>query len=129
MRKILFRGKLSDGKWSFGNLCVDIKGIAIITPDESIIGSYGRVDPESVGQYTGLEDKNGKKIFEGDILYCPYNNSNGVVNYSQGMFVVTFGAYSEEALCTFGDAEIIGNIYDSPEMLKSEDNTNDSKAL
>ena len=64
MREILFRGKhKADGKWCEGNLHIDKHGVAIITPDDTPLGCYGQVDPATVGQYTGLTDKNGTKIF------------------------------------------------------------------
>lgn len=69
MREILFRGKLlSKGRWAEGNLDIKKSGVCIITPDETPLGCYGQVDPETVGQYTGLNDVHGKRIFEGDIV-------------------------------------------------------------
>ena len=133
MREILFRGKLqSNGEWSFGNLNVSLRGTLIITPDETPIGKYGQVIPETVGQYTGLTDKNGNKIFDGDIIKTKkygkiigHSNVNGfdifVVIYEPAMFRLenTHRAFNLVGKCGKGiDYEVIGNIHDNPELLE-----------
>ena len=132
MREILFRGKLkSNGEWSFGNLNVSLRGTVIITPDETPIGKYGQVIPETVGQYTGLTDKNGKKIFEGDIVrfYDKDWTANGIatVDFEKGRWKIN-GHYTTKLSSivwldlyrTGFEYEVIGNIYDNPELLEEK---------
>ena len=128
MREFLFRGKTKSGKWVEGN--------GIIQGQDTI--SYSRwvdisndkeryeVAPETIGQYTDLTDKNGKKIFEGDILQNPkgvvFNKQyKGVVTYSFafGKYVAAYDDVEFEA-CDFPYLEVIGNIYDNPELLEGE---------
>lgn len=129
MREYLFRGKIiANGKWSEGNLLVTRQGCCI-TPDATVLGSYGAVNPETVGQYTGLTDKNGTKIFEGDI--CNFSSCSDIDNYG----VVVYDADETEFGIDYGstylglgrhyhsrDVEVIGNIYDNPELLGDENN-------
>lgn len=123
MREILFRGKMiANGKWSEGNLLVTKQGCCI-TPDATVLGSYGAVDPETVGQYTGLTDKNGTKIFEGDIV--KYSDTVHNVVFEQRNGTAYFGlVYSTLETLSFGyyqdlkQIEVIGNIYDNPDLLE-----------
>lgn len=127
MREYLFRGKMiANGKWSEGNLLVTKQGCCI-TPDATVLGSYGAVDPETVGQYTGLTDKNGTKIFEGDIV--KYGDTVHNVVFEQRNGTAYFGlVYSALETLSFGyyqdlkQIEVIGNIYDNPELLGDENN-------
>ena len=125
MREILFRGKLKkDGKWAEGNLVVNIRGVCIITPDETPIGVYGQVDPETVGQFTGLIDKNGKKIFEGDVVQCDKwefskNPMCGHVGFNNGCFNIRdIKSQNRPAIDTCFNIKVIGNIHDNPELLE-----------
>ena len=135
MREILFRGKrLDNGEWVYGNLnygTIEIKSIK----DSYYISTFDvnpwdkkfyPVIPESVGQYTGLTDKNGKKIFEGDCFktYCAglpvYKH---IVGYYPEHFAFMARCIEMNAVHYLSDyrpsaIEIIGNIYDNPELLE-----------
>lgn len=132
MREILFRGKeVADGKWIEGFYSAEeynpYSGEVEHIPRIQIIGkcvSLG-VIPETVGQFTGLTDKNGVKIFEGDIVRYDVNYHDMVISYD----VENWGgwlyedmddnmqAYSIYEFC-LKDIAVVGNIHDNPEILK-----------
>lgn len=124
-REILFRGKrINNGKWVEGYYFKNENGTFIFTfpyhANYAGIDVMVKVYPETVCQYTGLNDKNEKKIFEGDIVSVPDFRFN--VCFLGGCF----GAYFEDGfspMCTSvygygkGNTEVIGNILDNPELL------------
>ena len=90
-------------------------------------GTDYEVIPETVGQYTGKTDKNGKNIFEGDIVYCKSRLDNAimVVIFECGQFRMVLSENYRSYQTNSGfydinyfDKEVIGNIYDTPELLK-----------
>lgn len=122
MREILFRGKrISNSKWVEGFMYS--QHFPLEFRDDFYIRCYDTdylVIPETVGQYTGLTDKNGVRIFEGDI--AEYEGKYYVVRYSEkyARFIFT-RIGSEYAVFTVFDyerCEVIGNIHDNPNMLK-----------
>ena len=127
MREILFRGKRTDnGEWEYGDLWCNPDGkrvICIVSPinDQGTTGG-NEVDPETIGQYIGLKDKNGKKIFEGDIVRDTETSEVGKIFFDKytAMFVIGF----ENTVADFNasyNLEVIGNTYDNPELLLNEE--------
>ena len=124
MREILFRGKDIRGEWEYG---VPVfsglnNELAFMT---QMYSNAHQVIPETVGQYTGLTDKNGNKIFEGDILKSDdlYEEPLLVTfNEKCSAFQVLFkDGYSEGFLEQYTNVyhlEVIGNIHDNPELLE-----------
>lgn len=126
MREILFRGRLHNPKagWAYGNVRIDPgHKIYIITPDETLLGSYGAVLPETIGQYTGLTDKNGVKIFEGDVVLIDGFYVPLLVEFIDFSWVCTNKKVARYYKHKLGqdnpEYEVIGNIHDNPELLES----------
>lgn len=146
MREILFRGKAinredgvsyrtnyKNGDWVYGLLTKNYNEkynlTAEMTNEAGVSGI--EVDYKTIGRFTGLTDKNGVKIFEGDIvhLYGDKDTSTRFINYkalvifAHGGFCAIDGTPDNYALCRFDFAsslncEIIGNIYSSPELIE-----------
>lgn len=119
MREILFRGKRTDNSaWETGSLVVIWPGTSMETvfiTDKST-GYQTKVDPSTVGQYTGLTDKNGKRIFEGDVVaYREYGNL--AVVWDDGAFQLMREVYDTLDHYSTRFSVVIGNIYDNPELL------------
>lgn len=121
MRKIIFRGKgnpkYNDEKWLEGYLIKDSDGDYQI-----FLGGCIRrtVLSETIGQYIGLIDRNGNKIFEGDIVNILTENEEiGVIVYEDGGFIVRADKFSVDFINNINgtDVEVIGNKYDDPELL------------
>lgn len=127
MRDILFRGKrLDNGQWVYGNLMQDehFEGtyIGYLFGGEAHDIDAVRVKPDAVGQYTGLTDKNGVKIFEGDIIKCTTCYSYGYYPHDttvQKEVKFVHGCFSPFEIHVW-DCEVVGNIYDNPELLEAE---------
>ena len=147
MRERLFHGKRKDnGKWVEGYYCAFNGGSHRIytgyaeTDCGEFYPDYYEVIPETVGQHIELPDKNGKKIFEGDIVKCTdtnvgctftavvvFGNPNGEYNWGFQLMRIS-GATANTDILLWADMEetgafieIIGNIYDNPELLEVND--------
>lgn len=131
MRDIVFRGKRIDtGEWVYGwyvqkenHHSLDGKPIRHLIADVPPFGY--EVDPETVGQYTGLLDANDNRIFEGDILSDPAypEHTTGAIYYGESNCSCcngVYGFYSKEDADLRNAAwlTVIGNIHDNPELLK-----------
>ena len=126
MSEILFRGKRKDnGNWAEGYyLCLhqDTDTDLHIIVDEH--GEYNPARPETVGEFTGLTDKNGKKIFERDIIENGHTKEKFVVIYDElyAAFAIRTAKYVRYGLSKLHGAQpkVIGNIHDNIDLLERE---------
>lgn len=132
MRTINFRGKThGNGKWYYGSLVYsnEINAAIYFQIGRGLVKrmDWVYVNPETVGQFTGLYDCDGKEIFEGDILRI-YDFANVVCEFRHGAFGYIycdeFHPFAGNTNYTFNpkntdkEFEVIGNIYDNPDLLK-----------
>jgi uncharacterized phage protein (TIGR01671 family) len=129
MREIKFRGKRRRGadEWVYGDFsrgCKTYYDYIIEFVDSELCKNYISVTPETVSQYVGLKDMHNNELYEGDIVECKAGECrNGVWEY-QRRYIVEY-TWSDEmfemlqAIENVG-VEVIGNIYDNPELLKGE---------
>jgi hypothetical protein len=125
MREILFRGKRPDNsEWVYGFFHPGIDGngkrVFCISTDKDCPDTY-IIIPETRCQYTGLDDKNGVKIFEGDVLshygdtiLVSWNHKNACFDFNR----INRDCLYKTAAC--GISEVIGNIHDNPELLEAQ---------
>lgn len=126
MRTIKFRGKrLDNGEWVYGFLTCYAEKVAAIQHwnKKGHLTGYG-TDPESVGQWTGLVDRHGKEIYEGDIVILETvsrHRSLGCVRWTDFARYEFWHLRQDQGFQLgqrFDETEIIGNIHDNPELME-----------
>ena len=132
MREIWFKAKrIDNGEWVEGYYVMF--STSITHPYSHTNGEHNiitvphneryKIDPETLCQDTGLTDKNGRKIWENDIVYIPYENlgdSTCRVVFKRGAFIGELYDGCEDSICYTNKEFVIGNIFDNPELLRKE---------
>lgn len=143
MREILFKAKrLDNGEWvegyylkcphQYSGFLADHISVSKYDEEESSIEHIYPIDPETVGQFTGLTDKNGQKIWENDIIDAKDSwwNAYGPAGHSSPIILVEWSDYfcGYEPFANYDcdcgvyicpdEVKVIGNIFDNPELLK-----------
>lgn len=121
MRKILFRGQRKiDRQWVYGlytqagrYFFIETLRREILKPDFKVV--YG----ETVGQYVGIEDSTGNRIFEGDILKNVFGEY-GIVECSDNFFYIRKALTNDYSPECFSGSKVVGNIYDNPELVREK---------
>lgn len=121
MREYLFRGKrdksYTETEWVFGFLKYYSEDNAVIFYDDSVKNKHYLVDPKTVGEFTGIYDSNGIRIFEGDILKAR-NGHIGWVEFRKGCYVKVCNCHTSVSDIYSDNSEVIGNIFDNSELFK-----------
>ena len=132
MREILFRGKRTiNGDWVYGDFVhgnerKSLRDSIFVYDSETQSFNDYEINPSTLGQYTGLTDKNGKRIFEGDIAKVLQGKDKDIayVGFENGAFMLypKTGNIYERTLWEYWyndwDVEVIGNVHDNPDLLE-----------